>query len=398
MSETLVEPGAPQAGRHWMAAVLGATTTTVVCVVPGFLVGGLAVQIADELHFDPAGLGLAVSVCFGVSALSSVPAGALVERFGVKRTAMAAISISATGLFAIALFARTLAALVAFLAIAGTANALGQLASNAAVANRVPPGRQGLSFGIKQSAIPLSTLLAGISVPLIALNLGWRWAFALAAGLALVALLLVPPDARAGKRPAAAREGRPTAALVVIGVAATLAAGGANALGAFLVDAAVAGGLAPGPAGLALSAGGAINLTVRLVSGWFADRRTGGHIAVVAGSLVLGAVGLALLTQPGLAALAIGVALGFGLGWSWPGLLNYSVVRLHPQAPAAATSITQTGIYTGACLGPLLFGAVAATRGYPVAWLTASIAMLLAAAGMLVARATLIRRSRANGG
>ena len=35
------------------------------------------------------------------------------------------------------------------------------------------------------------------------------------------------------------------------------------------------------------------------------------------------------LFQP--AALVAGVVLGFGLGWSWPGLMNFAVVRLHPR-------------------------------------------------------------------
>ena len=66
--------------------------------------------------------------------------------------------------------------------------------------------------------------------------------------------------------------------------------------------------------------------------------------------------------------LVAGVVLGFGLGWAWPGLMNFAVVRLHPQAPAAATSITQTGVYAGGCLGPLGLGAVAAHVGYPTMW------------------------------
>ena len=63
--------------------------------------------------------------------------------------------------------------------------------------------------------------------------------------------------------------------------------------------------------------------------------------------------------------LTVGVVLGFGLGWAWPGLMNFAVVRLHPQAPAAATSITQTGVYAGGCLGPLALGALAGARRLP---------------------------------
>src|SRR3712207_9260331 len=40
-------------------------------------------------------------------------------------------------------------------------------------------------------------------------------------------------------------------------------------------------------------------------------------------------VGLALLAAPGTPALVIGTILGFGLGWSWPGLMQFAVVRLN---------------------------------------------------------------------
>jgi predicted MFS family arabinose efflux permease len=190
---------------------------------------------------------------------------------------------------------------------------------------------------------------------------------------------------------AGAGGGRATGPLVVLGVAATLAAGAANALGTFLVDAAVTRGMAPGAAGLALTLGGAVCVLTRVLGGWQADLRPGRQVGVIAVLLGLGAGGLALLAVPGTAALIAGVVLGFGLGWSWPGLMNFAVVRLHPQAPAAATSITQTGVYAGGCLGPLSLGAVAASAGYPAMWTVASLAMLCAAALMVVGSALLRR-------
>jgi predicted MFS family arabinose efflux permease len=363
----------------------GAVSTTIACVIPVFLVGGLAVQISDALRFSPAGLGVAVSVYFGVSALASVPAGRLVERYGPAPTARAAIILAAACLLAVAAIARSYLLLLLLLATGAAANALGQLASNMALAKQVPAGRQGLSFGVKQSAIPLATLLAGAAVPTVALTLGWRWAFVAAAVLAAAALPLVPPDGRTdhARRPA---QDRTTAPLIVVGLAATLAAGGANALATFLVDSSVARGLAPGLAGLTLTLGGVVCVGGRLVAGWLADRRSGGHVTVLAGLLMVGAVGLALLAVPGAVALVTGVLLGFGLGWAWPGLMNFAVVQLNPAAPAAATSITQTGVYAGGCLGPLVFGPVAAHAGYPHAWLIAAVGMLLAAGLMLLAR------------
>ncbi|GAA2220068.1 MFS transporter [Micromonospora olivasterospora] len=374
------------AARRPVRAGAGAVATTVACVLPVFLVGGLAVQLGADLGLSPAGLGLAVSVYFGVGALASVPSGALVERLGPAVAARAGIVLSAGSMLAVAALARSYPVLVALLALGAAANALGQLASNAALVRHVPARRQGLSFGVKQAAIPVSTLLAGLAVPTIAVTAGWRWAFLAGAAAALAALPAVPREEARPARPAGAkRAGGGTWALVAVGVAATLAAAAANALGTFLVDSAADRGLPPGLAGLTLTLGSAVCVLARVGAGWLADRRDGGHVAVIAGMLVVGAAGLVLLAVSGTAPLVAGVLLGFGLGWAWPGLMNFAVVRLHPAAPAAATSITQTGVYAGGCLGPLALGATAAGFGYPTMWLAAAVAMLLAAALMLTA-------------
>jgi MFS family permease len=383
MAEIELAPPPVRTPTRPVRAALGATATTIACVLPVFLLGGLAVQLGDELHFSPTGLGLAVSIYFGVSALASMPSGALVERYGPAPVARFGILLAAGSLLAIALFARSYAVLVVLLAVSAGANALGQLASNTALARHVPPGRQGLSFGVKQAAIPVSTLLAGAAVPAVALTVGWRWAFVIAAGAAVATLLVVPGDRRLTGGPRQTDGERATGALIVLGAAATLAAGAANGLGTFLVDSSVARGLDPGLAGLTLTFGSAVCVAARVLSGWLADRRAGGHVATIAGMLVVGAAGLGLLALVGPMPLVIGTVLGFGLGWAWPGLMNFAVVQLHPQAAATATSITQTGVYAGGCIGPLGLGALADGLGYPAMWLAAAVAMVLAAGLML---------------
>ncbi|PGH43886.1 MFS transporter [Micromonospora sp. WMMA1996] len=391
MTETISRTAPASAGGAVRVGA-GATITTVACVLPVFLVGGLAVQLGDELGFSPAGLGLAVSVYFGVSALASVPSGALVERYGPAPVARAGVLLSAGSMLAVAALARSYPVLVALLAIGAAANALGQLASNAALAAHVPARRQGLSFGVKQAAIPVSTLLAGVAVPTVALTAGWRWAFVAAAAAALAALPAVPRSERnRDGRAASGRGGGGRGPLVVVGLAATLAAAAANALGTFLVDSSAARGLSPALAGLTLTLGSAVCVVARIGVGWFADRRARGHVGLIAGLLVAGAVGLVLLAVAGPVPLVAGVVLGFGHGWAWPGLMNFAVVRLHPQAPAAATSITQTGVYAGGSLGPLGLGTVAGAAGYPAMWLTAAVAMLLAALLMLLGARRLSR-------
>src|SRR4051812_12823740 len=192
-------------------------------------------------------------------------------------------------------------------------------------------------------------------------------------------------EGSAGPRSAQERQrGRVGAGLVVLGVSAALAAGAANALGAFLVDSSVERGLSEAAAGLTLTLGSALCVTGRLVVGWVADRWQRGHLAILAGLLAVGTVGLGLLAADSLVALVIGVMLAFGLGWCWPGLLAFAVVRLRPQAPAAATSVTQTGVYAGAAAGPLGFGVLVSHTSYGVAWLAAAIAEALAAMLVIV--------------
>ncbi|WP_045740500.1 MFS transporter [Actinoplanes rectilineatus] len=381
--------GTASTSTNAVRATIGALTTTTAVSIPVFLVGGLAVQIGDELDFSPAGLGLIVSAYFGVSALASVPAGALVERYGSTRVSRLGVGLAAGALITVAAVAQSFWSLLAILALGAGANAMGQLASNTSLSRHVPVRRQGLTFGIKQAAIPICTLLAGAAVPVLGLTVGWRWAFVLAGVLAAAAVPLVPREPRLPRK---AREaGQATGALVVLGIAATLAAASANALGTFVVSSAVERGIAPGPAGLALTLGGAICGLARIAGGWQADLRPGRQVGVIAGLLATGAAGLLLLAVPGETSLLLGVALGFGFGWSWPGLMNFAVVRLHPRAPAAATSITQTGVYAGGCIGPLSLGAVAETAGYPAMWVTAAGAMVTAAALMLAGSRLLSR-------
>jgi cyanate permease len=237
-------------------------------------------------------------------------------------------------------------------------------------------------------------------VPAVALTVGWRWAYVIAAGLAVLALAGVPRGGGPYVRTPAPQPGeRATLALAVVGAGSGLGAGAANALGIFLVAAAVDRGIDPGTAGLVLTFGSAVGLAGRLLHGWLADRRAGGHIAFVAGSMALGAAGLALLAAPGRPALAIGTILGFGLGWSWPGLMQFAVVRLNPAAPAAATAIVQMGVYAGGFAGPIAFGFVAAHTSFSTAWGSAAATMVAAALLVVLGRRLLVthRTARAAG-
>jgi len=335
---------------------------------------------------------LAVALYFTTSAIVSVWCGRLVERVGVRKSAMAAILLVAVALAGIAASV-TFGMLIAVMILAGPANSLGQLSANALLAKRIPPQRQGLLFGIKQAAVPASTMLAGLSVPLIALTLGWRWAFGFAAVLALGALLLLPPNpstARPRTVNAAVRR-RPSSALVVITAAAALGATAANPLGTFIADYAVFRGMTEALAGMTVTIGGLAGVAARIGVGWLADKRSSGRLTMIAIMMGAGSVGLLILLAPGLWTIPVGTAVGFALGWAWPGLLNFAITLRHADAPAAATGVTQTGVYLGGGLGPLSFGAIVDLWGYPAAWTTMSVLMLAGAVLMVIGRRMLLR-------
>lgn len=368
-------------------------------VLPAFLTGGLAVQVRDELGFGSAFLGLAVAAFFASSALCSVLAGRVVERVGYHGGMRLATAISATALLAVAVFAGSWNALVGCLVFGGFGNSVAHPAANLSLAREVPPGRQGLSFGIKQSAIPAATLLAGAAVPTVAVTVGWRWAYVGAAVLALCVAVVVPRGGSAvsgrTKRGRGSGDVR-TAPMVVLALGLGLGSAAATPLGGFVVESAVAAGIRVESAGILLAVGSAAGIGVRVLFGHLADGMAGGRLRLVAAMLAVGTIGFGLLAVGAPSAIVAGTVIAYVAGWGWPGIFNFAVVKTNLEAPAAATGITQTGASTGAAAGPLIFGVVVALSSYGAAWMTSAALAVAALTAVLVGRRMILRdRERA---
>ena len=374
-------------------AILLAVAVATAGVVPAFLTGGLAVQIRAELGFGEGALGLAVAVFFATSALASVVFGRVVERVGSSLGMRLAVAVSAASLLAVSALAGSWWGLVACLVLGGLGNSISHPATHLFLAREVPQGRQGLAFGVKQAAIPMATLLAGLAVPSVATTVGWRWAFAGAAALALCVALLVPGGGEGGiRRVKDARAGDvPLTPLVLLALGIGLGSAAANPLGAFTVESAVAAGIEVGTAGLLLALGSAAGIAVRVLFGHVADKLESGRLRIVAGMLGIGTVGFVLLASGVVPLLVIGVVLAFAAGWGWPGLFNFAIVKTNPRAPAAATGITQTGASSGAAAGPLAFGFIVEGASFGTAWLLYGALALVAAVTILVGRHMLLR-------
>jgi predicted MFS family arabinose efflux permease len=364
-----------------LAIAAGAAT-----VLPGFLVGALALQIRADLDVAVTAVAAGVTVFFAFGALGAGPGGRFAERVGALRAIRGCVVATAVCLLASALVADSLAVLLVLLAVAGLANAVTQPAINLFMADQVPLARQGLAFGIKQSAIPAAVLVSGLALPALALPLGWRPTFAICAlGALVVAAAVGRSSPRFVPPPERPRAPRPSRQLVVTAIGGALASAGPNALGAYLVASAVDAGISEGAAGLLAAAGSLASLLTRVALGHRADRRRDYGFSTVIALLAGGAGGFALLATGTPAPFVLGALTAFALGWGWPGLFNLAVVDLHREAPGAASGVSQTGIYVGAAGGPAAYGLLSSEIGYPAAWGVMAILSLAAASAMAYA-------------
>jgi MFS family permease len=364
---------------------IAALATTVVHALPAFMTASLAVQIGRELDLDVAVLGGLFGLFFGVSALASPVLGRWVQGGGWSLGLRIAATGSGLTMLGMALLARNVWTIAGLFVLGGLSSAVSQPSSNLALARSVPPGRFGLLFGFKHTAVPTATLLAGLVVPTFGLTVGWRWAFVATSGLAFATALSIPGDGAPApsRRQDRARPVTPVRILVLLALVAALGIGAMDSLAAFLVAYAVEAGVAEGAAGLLLAAGSVAGLSTRLAAGFLIDRRQEAGPRFIVFLMAAGAAGLAIVAAGGRPLLIAGTLLAFAAGWGWSGLLTFVVVRANREAAAAATGITHTGTYVGAAVGPPLVGLLAEGVSFAAAWWTA--AGVLAAAAMLAA-------------
>jgi MFS family permease len=362
----------------WARAVALATSALVIGALPLHLVGGLSVLIADEISFTKRDLGLAVSMYFAASAAFSLPAGWIAERHGYAHSLRGAAIVSG----------------LAMVAIGGLATAwvaVTQVSTNVMLTRLVPRNRQGLAFGVKMAAIPASGALAGLSLSVVGLTVGWRLAYV---GVAILAIGLVAFVPRGGSRPPAGLRGagRPARRhlILLIAIGAGLGSAAGTTLTPFLVPYLVEQGYAPVVAGAALALGSATGILARIALGWLADRPRRGALLLAAGALLAGSVGYAVLAiAPHGLGLPVAIVLAFGGGFGWAGLLILAVSRASPEAVAKPLATLQMANFLGAIVGPFVFGSIADVD-FTLAWVLLTVSAAAGAFVLLAGRRTLI--------
>jgi hypothetical protein len=364
-------------------------------ILPVFLTGALGLQIRDDLGFDQMALGIVTSGFFTAQALVSTPVGRLVEGVNPRRAMQVAALGSGGTLACVALFTNSWLLLLLCLILGGIANAVSQLASSLFLTHEISFQRQGLAFGLKEASKPAATLLCGIAVPLFGATFGWQWAFAAFAFVAFAIGGTVPKISRVrpmtdSEVPGGTLHSVP---LVLLAAGAGLGSAATAALGVFVVESGVASGLSLSVSGATLATSSLVGIVVRIVLGWVADQWPMDHMRIVAGMLILGAVGFLLLATGESLFFIAGSLLAFGAGWGWLGLFNFAIVSQHPEAPTKALGIVLTGAAGGSAAGPLLFSTVLSSTSFGIAWLCAGAGTMLAAAFMLAGKWMFVRYS-----
>jgi MFS family permease len=388
--------------RGTTRAVLIAAIGSALSVVPVWLIGGLAVEITTELDLSEPEFGIVAGSFMAASAALALVGGRIVQRHGWVRGLRWGATATAVACLGVALTVGPWQWLIGFIGLAGASYTLAQPSANVLLIERVPPSRQGLAFGVKQSSIPMGTLAAGVAVPVVGATLGWRWAFIAVTVGCLLLLFALRGSARsphgevtshAAAQPAT--EPKATIApdlrrpLLVLSLAGGLGTAASNCLGAFTVLYGASLGIDSRTGGLILAVGSIANILTRVTLGSIVDRRATDHLRWVAVMMLLGTaafVAMAIASTP--TTLVLAVVAAFATGWGWNGLYHLGLMRRYRSSSATATGIIGLFLSIGGALGPMVVGIVVGSYSYTAAWLVAG-AMTTIAGGLVLLGARL---------
>jgi MFS family permease len=147
--------------------------------------GIAAVEIMRDFRFDGARMGVLLSAFFWTYGLLQVPAGAFVDRFGIRVVYAIGFVIWSLASASIA-FTAGFASILALRLILGAAESVGPLASIAFIRRNFEPSKQGLPTSIYVAGQTLGPAAGAWLGSLLINDYGWRAMFAITGLTALV--------------------------------------------------------------------------------------------------------------------------------------------------------------------------------------------------------------------
>ncbi len=339
----------------------------------------VAPVVAQTLQVSPALVGLYVSVTYAGAMVATLMGGATVARMGAIRVSQWGLVLCALGLLLCAV--PWLPSMVLGAVLIGLGYGPITPASSHLLARTTPKHQMSLVFSIKQTGVPLGSMLAGAVVP--PLELLGNWQLSLVA-VAVVCLLCAwvsqslraeldsdrQPDTRIrwGSLIEPIRLVLAHRSLLTMASCSFMFSMVQLSLTTYLVTFLhddLSYGLVA--AGLALSVTQLGGIGGRVVWGYVADRWLGARrmLLLLASMMALGALASAFLTTDTPQAVVIAILVGFGasaIGWN--GVYLAEVARRAPPGKASmATGGTLAFTFLGVVVGPPMVGALSGLFG-----------------------------------
>ena len=361
----------------------------------------LAPEIAASLDVDTATVGLYQSTAFAGAAFLALLSGSLVLRHGGVRVNQVSVVLSAAGIGLAVTGAVPVVALGAVLA--GMGYGLATPGASHVLARVTPPARRGLVFSVKQSAVPLGGLIAGLLFPPVAERFGWVWAIALSCAMVLSAAPVIQPlRARldGDRNPAhRVRINAPGQSIRIILttprlhpialVAFSFGAMQLSLFGFFVTYLVERVGLNLVTAGLLFSVMQGAGFVGRVAWGWVSDRWVPARpllAGIGAGAVASTMAAITFSDAWPFAGLAVAsAALGFtAVGWN--GIYLAEIARVVPiEKVGLATGGALLFTFLGVVLGPSSFGAIVAVTGsYTAAFIAIDVLVLATVVALVI--------------
>ncbi|ELZ28530.1 major facilitator superfamily protein [Halogeometricum pallidum JCM 14848] len=308
-----------------------------------------------------------------------LPLGALVDRFGERRTLIIGLVGLSAGAAAVA-GAPTYALLLAAAFFLGSAYATAIPGTNKAVYDNIAAGRQNLAIGIKQVGVTAGSGISSLLVTGLAGVLFWQAGFLVAAGVGLIVAVIFAlsyrgadsggpaeyPDFRALSR------NRPYRVLLASGFFLGAALFTTTGYTILYLHEAIGTSIAFG--GIVLALVQLFGSAGRLVGGWLSDnlpgepqRRIGSILIVqaVAGAALFVAVAATDSIRSAVVAFS---ALGFFVLGNTGVYYSYMATLVTSDEMGGATAGGQLALVAGSVVAPPAFGYLADTVGYRGSW------------------------------
>ena len=368
----------------------------------------LAPELARAFGVPARWIGLFVGLVYAGGMTASLACGGFIERYGSIRVSQACVGLCAIGVLAMALAPASAAVVLVGAAIViGLGYGPITPASSQLLQRTAPPSRMALTFSIKQTGVPAGAALSGALLPIVALALDWRVAFALVAlaGVAVVAAaqpLRATLDAERSGRGKLTFSGifaplallRTSPALRDLALVSFAYASMQMCLTSFLVVHLTEGlHFTLVSAGLALTAATLGGVVGRIAWGYVADRWLAPRLVLALVGVLAGLCGfttsIASAAWP-MTALVVLAALFGSTAIGWNGVQLSEVARHAPPGSAGkVTGATGFVTFAGVVVGPPVFALLSsATGGYRASFAAFAAANVVAGLGLLAGART----------